>query len=284
MAKILIAGCGYVGCVLGAQLAAQGHRVWGMRRRPLARITGLIPIEADLAIPSSLQGLPPDLDIVFYLVSPSGADDAFYRAAYVDGLRTLLEALEKQGQRPSRVLFVSSTAVYVQQGGEWVDETSPTEPTHFSGQRLLEGEQVLFGGPFSGVVVRFGGIYGPRRIQIIDRARSGRAEYAPGPPRYTNRIHRDDCAGVLRHLMNLSDPARVYLGVDSEPAQEFTVLRWVSAALGAQPPRPVRAEKIASQPGRGNKRCRNNRLLESGYEFRYPTFREGYRDLIAGIY
>ncbi len=283
MAKILIAGCGYVGCVLGARLAAEGHRVWGMRRRPFPRIMGLTPIAADLAIPSSLQGLPSDLDVVFYMASPSGADDAFYRSAYVDGLRILLEALEKQGQRPSRVLFVSSTAVYAQQGGQWVDETSPTEPEHFSGRRLLEGEHLLFEGPSPGVVVRFGGIYGPRRTPMIDRVRSGRAEYAPGRPRYTNRIHRDDCAGALRHLMNLPEPDRVYLGVDSEPAQELAVLRWISGALGAQPPRKARAENIASQPGRGNKRCRNDRLLESGYEFRYPTYREGYNSLIAGI-
>ena len=112
---------------------------------------------------------------------------------------------------------------------------------------------------------------------------AARAEYSPGRPRYTNRIHRDDCAGVLRHLMNLADPARVYLGVDSEPAQELAVLRWISGALGAQPPRKMRAEDIPSRPGRGNKRCRNDRLLESGYEFRYPTFREGYHDLISGL-
>ncbi len=283
MARILIAGCGYVGSVLGAQLAADLHSVWGMRRRPLVQIAGVTPIGADLAIPSSLKELPAGLDVVFYMASAGGEDDAYYRNAYVDGLRNLLEALENQRQQPSRVIFVSSTSVYAQQGGEWVDETSPTEPEGHGGRRLLEGEQLLFDGPFPGVVVRFGGIYGPRRIQLIDRVRSGRAEYAPGRPRYTNRIHRDDCAGVLRHVMSLPDPAHVYLGVDSEPVDELTVLRWLSGALGAQPPRKLKAAAGKSRPGSGNKRCRNDRLLESGYRFRYPTFREGYHELIAGI-
>ncbi len=83
--------------------------------------------------------------------------------------------------------------------------------------------------------------------------------------------------------MSLPDPARVYLGVDSDPADDLSVLRWLSGALGAQPPRQLKAGAVESRAQRGNKRCRNDRLLESGYRFRYPTFREGYHELIAGI-
>ena len=283
MSRVLIAGCGYVGVALGEQLAADSHTVWGLRRRPLSLPRGVLPIAADLAVPTTLEGLPSDLDVVFYMAAPGGSDDALYRAAYVDGLRHLLEALGKQGQRPSRVFFVSSTAVYAQHRGEWVDESSATEPTHFTGVRLLEGERRLFDGPYRGVVVRFGGIYGPRRVQLVEQVRAGRAEYARGRPRFTNRIHRDDCAGVLRHLMEVEDPASVTIGVDCEPADQRSVLEWLAGALGAPPPRRAAAGEGGTRAPRSNKRCRNDRLLATGYAFRYPTFREGYRAVIAGL-
>ena len=283
MSRVLIAGCGYVGEALGAQLAADSHTVWGLRRRPLSLPPGVLPIAADLAVPTTLEGLPSDLDVVFYMAAPGGSDDALYRATYVDGLRHLLEALGKQGQRPSRVFFVSSTAVYAQHRGEWVDESSVTEPTHFTGVRLLEGERRLLDGPYRGVVVRFGGIYGPRRVQRVEQVRAGRAEYARGRPQFTNRIHRDDCAGVLRHLMAVEDPASVTIGVDCEPADERSVLEWLAGALGAPPPRRAPAGEGGTRSPRSNKRCRNDRLLATGYAFRYPTFREGYRAVIAGL-
>jgi nucleoside-diphosphate-sugar epimerase len=280
MARVLIAGCGYVGSALGEVLARESHTVWGMRRRPAALPAAIRPFEADLSIPISLKELPAALDFVFYLASPGGNDDALYRAVYVDGLRNLLEALDAGEQRPQRVIFASSTAVHAQRDGEWVEEESAAEPRHFSGRRLLEGEQLLHGGALAGTVVRFGGIYGPRRTRLIERVRVGRALYRPHPPQYTNRIHREDCVGALRHLMQLDAPERLYLGVDREPSDEATVLTWLAGALGAPPPRPDTS--IESSP-RGNKRCRSDRLLASGYSFRYPTFREGYTAVLAEL-
>ena len=280
MARVLIAGCGYVGTALGEELARESHAVWGLRRRPASLPPAIRPLEADLSIPVSLKPLPAALDYVFYLASPGGDDDALYRAAYVDGLRNLLEALDTGGQRPRRVIFASSTAVYAQGDGEWVEETSVAEPRHFSGRRLLEGEGLLHASPFAGSVVRFGGIYGPRRTRLVERVRVGRALYRPDPPQYTNRIHRDDCVGVLRHLMQLDAPQRLYLGVDREPSDMATLLNWLAGALGAPPPRPDPA--IETNP-RGNKRCRSDLLLSSGYSFRYPTFREGYTAELAEL-
>jgi nucleoside-diphosphate-sugar epimerase len=193
----------------------------------------------------------------------------------VDGPRNLLAALGTQGQRPRRVIFTSSTSVYGQSGGEWVDEDSPAEPAGFRGRRMLEGESIFFGGPFPGVVLRLGGIYGPGRTSYIDRVRSGAGE-CPAVTTYTNRIHRDDCAGALRHLMHLPSPHPVYLGVDREPADSCDVLHWLAATLGK--PAPRRAH--AAVPPRGNKRCRSDRLASSGYTFLYPTYREGFTALL----
>jgi nucleoside-diphosphate-sugar epimerase len=284
MARILIAGCGYVGSALGALLVAESDAVWGLRRRPANLPLGVQRIEADLSVPSTLRDLPADLDCAVYAVSPGGYDDAHYRAAYVDGPRRLFEAFERQRLCPRRLFFVSSTSVYAQNDGSWVDETSPAEPASFSGQRVLEGERVAREGPCPVTVLRLGGIYGPRRTRLIDRVRAGNALYGAGPPRYTNRIHRDDCAGALRHLIRLPEPEDLYLGVDCEPVEEASVLRWLSGALGAPAPRlrPEGASRSARTAS--NKRCCNQRLLASGYTFRYPTFREGYAAVLSEIY
>jgi nucleoside-diphosphate-sugar epimerase len=281
MARVLIAGCGYVGEALGQRLLAADHEVWGLRRNPRSVTTGIQSIAADLAQPEDLADLPGGIDFVFYLVSPSGSEDALYRHAYVDGLRGLLGALRRDDQRP-RLLFASSTAVYRQCAGEWLDESSETAPDHWSGKRLLEGEQIALQASPSATVVRFGGIYGPRRTQLIDRVRSGRATYRAKPPQYTNRIHREDCAGALQHLMNLENPDSIYLVVDNESAEERAVLFWLAGVMGSPEPREAEKTEASSRP-RGNKRCRNARLVQSGYTFRYPTFREGYTAVLEGM-
>jgi nucleoside-diphosphate-sugar epimerase len=282
MARVLIAGCGYVGSALGAALDRDSHAVFGLRRRAGALPWGVRPLEADLCIPSTLRELPSQLDYVFFSAAPGGRDDALYRALYVEGLRNLTAALAEQKQEPRRIFFTSSTSVYGQRAGEWVDEASPAEPRTFAGRRLLEAEALLFASPFPATVVRLGGIYGPRRTSLVERVRTGRVLTQVDPPRYTNRIHRDDCAGALRHLMGLAEPERLYLAVDCDPAPEADVTRWLAGVLGAPAPRTGIADDEGSLGRSGNKRCRNDRLLASGYEFQYPTFREGYAAVLAG--
>jgi nucleoside-diphosphate-sugar epimerase len=126
-------------------------------------------------------------------------------------------------------------------------------------------------------VVRFGGIYGPGRTRLIDSVRSGQARCEPGL--YTNRIHRDDCAGVLEHLLALAAPAPLYIGVDDEPALQCEVLRWLAQQLGVPPPVPSGAPDDSRRRG-GNKRCCNARLRASGYRLLYPSYCEGYTALL----
>jgi nucleoside-diphosphate-sugar epimerase len=280
MARVLIAGFGYVGSELGRLLVGDSHDVWGLARHPGTPMPGVEPIAADLGVPRSLEDLPPALDYVFYMASPGGSDDALYRMAYVVGLSNLLEALIRAEQRPKRIFFVSSTSVLAQRRGEWVDENSPAEPTHFSGKRLLEAERVLRDSEYAGTVVRFGGIYGPRRTNLVQSVRNGSAVFRKSRTSWTNRIHRDDCAGVLRHLMQVRPLDLLYHGVDCEPAARSEVLQWLAGALGGPSPRAVGASDPALREPRSNKRCRNDRLLETGYRFLYPTFREGYRAVL----
>jgi nucleoside-diphosphate-sugar epimerase len=283
VARILIAGCGDVGAELGVRLTQDGHTVWGLRRRCDTLPSSFHAFPADLTKPETLSALPPALDVVFYTAAPSLASANNYRATYVDGIRHLLTALATQGHKVQRFIFTSSTGVYAQEAGEWVDETSPTEPTHFSGRELLVGEQVVLNSSFPTTVVRLAGIYGLGRTRLIDSVRKGTAVCTDGPPVYTNRIHRDDCVGVLQHVMQLTQPDRLYLAVDHEPADQCLVLSWIALQLGLPPPRKGTATAAQKSLQRSNKRCRNTKLRDSGYVFRYPTFREGYHALLAAM-
>lgn len=277
--RVLVAGCGDVGQELARRLAARGYRVWGLRRSAGALPAGVETIRADLTQPDTLAALPAGLDVVVYAASADARDEEAYRRAYVDGPSNLIVALKGQDQSPRRFVFTSSTGVYHQTGGEWVDESSPTRPREATGRRLLEGEQVVLDGPFAAAVVRFGGIYGPGRTWLLERVAQGRVSLSPdGATRYTNRIHRDDCAEVLRHLIELPAVERLYLAVDDEPAPLREVVAFLAERMGVD----LFAGDSASMPSRrrSNKRCANARLRATGYRFAYPSFREGYAPLI----
>lgn len=293
--QILIAGCGYVGEALARRLLADGHAVWGLKRRPTGLPDGVVPLEADVTdapgLAATLAGLPATLDAVIYAVSASERSEEAYRRAYVDGPANLVDALCPAGDpHGARLLFVSSTGVYGDTGGDWVDETTGPNPDDATGQALLDGEshlldrRDLFARGIA--VVRFGGIYGPGRTRLIEMVRSGSARCTEDPPTWSNRIHRDDCAGFLAHLLTLPTEALpsppVYLGVDAEPADLCTVYRWLSRQLNAPEPTVVTASSASGGTRRrSNKRCRNDRLVASGYRLLYPSFREGYESLLS---
>ena len=270
-----------------------GHEVFGLKRRPEGLPEGVARVAADLADANSLAAalarIEAPLDVVVYAAAADGGDDAAYRRAYVDGLRNLVAALHARAATPAGVFFTSSTAVYAQDDGSWVDESSPTEPSNFRGARMLEAEAVLAASGFPAVSLRLGGIYGPGRTRLVESVRSGRATLRPGPPRFGNRIHRDDAAGSLAHLATLALAGRplepLYLGVDDEPTDEAVVLRWIASQLGMPEPaardgEPAVGARDANRAA-SNKRCSNARLRATGYRFRFPTFREGYTEAIA---
>jgi nucleoside-diphosphate-sugar epimerase len=263
---VLIAGCGYLGSALAARLADAGHDVVALRRRPAALPPGVRPFAADLGDGASLRGLAGPFAAVVYAAAPGGREETAYRAVYETGVANLLAAV-----RCERFLLVSSTSVYGQDAGEWVDERSPAEPRAFSGRTVLAGEAFARERHPAACAVRLGGLYGPGRTRLLRAARTGSLAYQAAPPRYTNRIHRDDAAGALAHLLRRPSLEPVYLGVDCEPAAEEPLQRWLAARVGGAPPRPR-----AGAPEGAGKRCSNRLLLAAGYRFRFPTFREGY--------
>jgi nucleoside-diphosphate-sugar epimerase len=275
--RALVAGAGYLGSALAGRLVEAGHEVVALRRSDVPPPARARAFHADLAKPGALDDLP-EAELVFYTAAADERSDLAYERAYVTGVARLVERLARMPAPPRRLLYVSSTAVYAQGDGAWVDETSPTEPTAFAGRRLLEGEACALAAPFPATVLRLGGLYGPGRTSLVERVRDGAARASRG---FTNRIHRDDAAAALAHLAELRGAAACYVGVDSEPAPEAEVLAWLARRLGVAVP-PGEEARVAGEGAlaRGNKRCSNARLLATGFRFRYPTYREGYQALL----
>ncbi len=290
MAQVVIAGCGYVGNSLARMLMSEGHEVFGIRRDVTALADGVRPIAGNVAQPSELGPAPRRVEYAVYAVGADRGDERAYRRAYLDGLAGFLQWLLDEGQRPKRIVMISSTSVYGQRRGEPIDESSPTHPTHFRGETLLASEGLAAASDIPSVVVRLGGIYGPGRTSLIDRAREG-ALRLRAAPHFTNRIHRDDAAGLIRHLLFHPNPESLYLGVDDRSAEEAELFTWLAKEVGASAPAaPLEdnesAASASSPPSRravGSKRCSNERARKSGYRFAYPTYREGYGELIRAL-
>ncbi len=277
---LLIAGCGDVGSRLARQMLAANWTVYGLRRDISRLPAGVRPIAADLHgadCPSTWpQG---ELDYLVYCLAASDSGEAGYRAAYVDGLRYVLRWFSEHGQRPRRVLFVSSTSVYGQATGEWVDETSATEPSGFSGRIMLEAEQLLLNCGLPASVVRLTGIYGPGRQWLLNQVRQG-YRVVSEPPLYGNRIHADDAAGLLAFLLQADARGQVlqdcYIGVDDEPAALHEVVAWLREQLAVT---EWSAESTVRRAG--SKRCRNTRARALGWVPQYLSYRQGYAALLA---
>ena len=272
--RVLIAGCGYVGTALGKRLVALGHEVWGLRRDPSALPASFNKLAADLSNPADVHVIPSDVDYAVYCASAGESSDAAYQRAYVVGLTHVLGALA--GGPVKRIFFTSSTAVYAQADGTWVDEASETNPTHFSGRRTLEAEALCRASPIPSTILRCAGIYGPGRTRLIDTVRQGTASMSD---RYTNRIHRDDIAGLIIHLMEANAAPPLLILADNHPAPQIEITTYLSELLKV--PLPTPTPKADPTARGGDKRCRNHLLQSTGYRLQYPTYREGYKAMLA---
>jgi nucleoside-diphosphate-sugar epimerase len=275
--NILIAGCGDVGTTT-AKLLAKNHRVYGLRRSTKTLPSEVIAIQADLSKPETLSQLP-DIDIVIYCAAPSKSTQEnrvnIYRKTYLEGFNNLLAALKKPVKH---VFFTSSTSVYHQHEHQWVDEKSSTQPQSDTARIMLLAEQQVSSYCASpSTIIRFGGIYSAKRLHFFKRVAEGQT-YNTNPIQYSNRIHVDDCAGILNHLVNkLANDVAIeplYLACDSTPTPLSEISQWITQQLQVTP--------LNAAPSRntGSKRCNNSLIIESGYRFIYPSYKEGYRGAV----
>lgn len=274
MAKILIVGAGDLGGRVAAGLADAGHDVHALRRRPLAP-PGVNAICADVTRAETLRALPVDLDAVVIALSPGEPGEAAYRATYLDGTRHVLAAL--RGRPPRVLVWVSSTSVYGESAGAWVDEDTPVRPTSATAQVLCESEALVLASGIPATCVRLSGLYGPGRHRLLRWLVSGRPVQAD-PPAWTNRIHVEDAAALVRHLVTqgLAGEAlpTVVIGTDDAPAPQHEVLDWLATRTGL-PPSPRLPGGVET-----GKRLRNRGLRALGLVLRYPDYRTGYDNVL----
>jgi nucleoside-diphosphate-sugar epimerase len=294
--RVVVVGCGYVGLALADQLAARGHAVTGVRRsdRGLDAVAAVGPdvedVRADATDPDSLSALP-DADAVVFAASSGGRGADAAQAVYVDGLANVVDEYGSRASPPDRLVYTSSTGVYGDHDGGWVDEETPVDPTTEKTRVLAEAERIAIertaDAGIDGTVVRFAGLYGPDRYRL--------ERYVEGPVTagYLNMVHRDDAAGSIRHLLEAERARdRVVVVVDDEPVDKHAFADWLADACGV--PRPEKLSKderiaagdlsaAAERRIRTSKRCSNALLRDLGYEFAHPTFRSGYRDAVRAF-
>lgn len=276
-APILLIGCGDIGSAVGLQMLADGVPVLGLRRDIERLPRGLPGLAVDYASADMQRLAQWDGDTVVLTPIPAEYSEAGYRKGYVEPVTRLLRALG--GTAPRRILLVSSTRVYGEQGGAWVDEASALMPTDYSGELICQAERLLLQSPHQATIIRFGGIYGRWPSRLIQRIQTGRLRRAR-PTVFGNRIHRRDCVGMLLHLLGKLQRGETllpcYLGVDNAPVSLWEVEHWLASQLQVMPA----PGEVPGRDGAG-KRCRNTRLLHSGYRLRYPDYRAGYGALLA---
>ncbi|ANN66254.1 NAD-dependent epimerase/dehydratase family protein [Bordetella bronchialis] len=275
--RILLVGGGDLGQRVARRLQediAPAAAVWGLRRSPPAVSAGSIQwLAADVTRPDTLRQLPPDMTRVVIALSPGRREESAYRAVFLDGLRHVVRQLDRRGLR--RLVFVSSSAVYGDHGGDWVDEATPPAPLGMNGAVLLQAEQWLHAQDLPATVLRLSGLYGPGRLQLLERLRAGQARVPRDIPHWANRMHADDAAGAIAHLLMLPAAQPLYLGSDDTPLPLDVLYDHLADRLGCA--RPAAGPAPA---GVGSKKLRNARLRASGCPLSWPDARAGYDALM----
>lgn len=291
--RTLIVGCGYVGEAVARRMGALGHDVFGLRRtEPQSLPPGLpyVPLRGDLTEPRTLDALE-DLDTPFdsvvLTVSASGGDAEAYRRVYFEGTGHLLDRLRRCP--PKAFVYTSSTSVYSQTDGSWVDEQSPVEPVDETGLWLVRTEQRIreacqeWG--LAGRILRVAGIYGPGRGSLLRRVLSGQASLEGSGDRWTNRIHREDLADAIMAVLSRGQTGETYNVADLEPATQRVVLEWLSERTGVPLVNSPGIQPTAKRRrGGSNKRVSVDRLRrETGWNPVHPSFREGYLEELGRL-
>lgn len=293
----LIIGCGYVGVPVAQKWLEQGHIVYALTRSETRANEfmklGIKPIKGDITQPESLKNLP-NTETVLYAVGFDRSANQSRHDIYVTGLSYVLAEIKNRTQK---IIYLSSTSVYGQSEGEWVDETSPCEPERENGQICLEAEHLFekqgLSSPqehqnsASAVILRLAGIYGPGRLLArMEQIKAGEPLLGR-PDAYLNLIHVTDIVNTILKCDTDIHLESHYLVSDSHPMTRQEYYETLAQILDAPIPRfamiaqdqPVMKSNRTYSTERAaglNKRCSNQRLRETlGVDLVYPTIKEG---------
>ena len=278
--KILLAGCGDIGQRVAARFADE-HQCFGLRRNPEQLPVFINPLKGDLTNSEELVGIfSQGFDVVIATLTPGARTEEAYQKAYVDTATALVSSINNAKYQPKIVIWISSTSVYGDSSNQWLEEESPVNPASFSARALKKAEDIMTAVSCDLTIVRFSGIYGPGRLALLNSVKNGIGSPAQ-PKQWSNRIHSDDCAGFLVHLVNRylkgQKLEKLYLGTDCEPAAQHDMRKWLAGKLNV-----ILTEEAKSSRA-GTQRYTNKKLLQSGYQLQYPSYREGYVSVIKSL-
>jgi nucleoside-diphosphate-sugar epimerase len=280
----LIVGCGYLGLRVADLWLAQGADVYGVTRSeshtPLLTARRIRPLAVDVTERAAFKSLP-QAETVLFAVGYDRDCGRTIGEVYTRGLQNTLSALSSYTER---FIYVSSTGVYGQAGSDWVDESSPCEPIRAGGRACLEAERLLRQSLLGGrsIILRMAGIYGPGRIPRRRELEAGQPIAAPSEG-YLNLIHVDDAARVVVAVEQRSPLPGLYCVSDGQPVIRADYYRELAHLIGATEPQFVvpPSDSPAAERAGSSKRVSNARLRsELGYEFLYPSFRQGLAAII----
>jgi nucleoside-diphosphate-sugar epimerase len=195
------------------------------------------------------------------------------RSVFVDGLANVLDHLP----RPQRFIYVSSSSVYGQTGGEWVDEESATEPLEESGKIVLEAERLLQKRLPEAIILRFGGIYGPGRLLRQKTIEAGEPIVGDSD-KWLNLIHVEDGAAAVIVAQQRGQPGCTCNICDDQPVRRREFYTELARRLGAPPPRfvPPPADQLPPPHEMANRRIRNRQIREELHvDLQYATYIAG---------
>lgn len=290
---VLIVGCGYIGKALAEALQQQGVKVGALTRNPeqadRLRAMGLIDVvEAELDSREWHGRLTQQYRAVVNCVSSAGGGLSGYQKSYIDGQQSLLEWASVV--KPEVICYTSSTSVYPQDGGMWVDESFSTESESPTAAILLAAEKMLMDAKElceRRYVLRLGGIYGPGRHYLIDQVRSGEGVIPGRGDYHLNMIHRDDAVRALLALLQIKMEVKsaIFNLCDDNPTRKDEIVSWMADLIGSPCPvfdpnlkSPRLQRRGSSMPDRKISNAKIKTITEwSPY---FLDYRLGYYDLL----
>lgn len=273
--KLLVIGCGKLGQKLGLLAKKTPLDLLGFKRKKITS-TNIRIEQQDIFDKSFFDKVKiHSPDFILYSLSADEQSEKSYRRNYIEGLKQVIKSI-KYINNFQHLFFVSSTSVYGDNNDQFIDEFSETSPKNFRGTILLEAENLLNTVKFNSTVLRLSGIYGSGRNYMIKLSQD--AESWPKVDRWTNRINEDDAANFIIFLLNQclqgEIPEKLYLLTDKEPVTLFRLLNWIRQNLNLK-----NKINITSDPILG-KRLRSSIIPSLKFEYKYPTYKQGYKELI----
>jgi len=274
--RLLILGCGDIGTRVGLALTEAGWTVIAARRSPERLPAAFTGIPVDMTEPQSFAPLGEHQpDYVLVTPTPSSYDAAGYQAGFLDAAQNL--AAQPWLKRCRRVVWVSSTRVYREASGGWVDEHAPLNTEEPQAEFMVRAEASIRRAAVS-TVIRPAGVYGNPDGMLVRKVLSGRCS-VPGAVS-GNRIHRHDLARLIGHCLSRDSQGEwvppTILACDNDVTPTYEIERWLAKQWGVS-----LIEESAGERPRANRRCRSRLLRGLGFELTYPTWREGYAEVVS---